>query len=119
MSDLISRQDAIDAIADMHCKSDEDGYVWIIRSDAWARIDALPSAQQWIPWSEKKPDKIGDYLITIKMLYDGSFVYDVDVATFDGYWWDTSHDWDEGSGFEVIAWRDMPDPWKGVDNAER
>lgn len=45
MNDLIGRQAAIDALADMHCKSDEDGYVWIIRSDAWARIDALPSAQ--------------------------------------------------------------------------
>ena len=45
MDDLISRQSAIDALADMHCKSDEDGYVWIIRSDAWARIDALPSAE--------------------------------------------------------------------------
>jgi len=43
--DTISRQAAIEALADMHCKSDEDGYVWIIRSDAWARIDALPSAQ--------------------------------------------------------------------------
>ena len=42
-SDSISRQAAIDALADMQCKSDEDGYVWIIRSDAWARIDALPS----------------------------------------------------------------------------
>ena len=42
-SDTISRQQAVDALADMHCKSDEDGYVWIIRSDAWARIDALPS----------------------------------------------------------------------------
>ena len=47
--DLISRQAAIDALADMHCKSDEDGYVWIIRSDAWARIDALPSAQPETP----------------------------------------------------------------------
>lgn len=45
MNDTIYRQAAIDALADMHCKSDEDGYVWIIRSDAWARIDALPSAQ--------------------------------------------------------------------------
>ena len=44
-NDCISRQAAIDVLADMHCKSDEDGYVWIIRSDAWARIDALPSAQ--------------------------------------------------------------------------
>ena len=56
MDDLISRQAAIDALADMHCKSDEDGYVWIIRSDAWARIDALPSAQ---PEFEKKIKEIG------------------------------------------------------------
>lgn len=45
MSALISRKAAIDALAEMYCKSDEDGYVWIIRSDAWKRIDALPSAQ--------------------------------------------------------------------------
>lgn len=43
MSDLISRQDAIDALVEMYCKSDEDGYVWIIRGDACLRIDALPS----------------------------------------------------------------------------
>lgn len=43
MSDLISRQAAIDTLAEMHCKSDEDGYVWIVRSDAWSRIDALPT----------------------------------------------------------------------------
>ena len=51
-SDAISRQAAIDALATMYCKSDEDGYVWIIRRDAWARIDALPSAEpkrgKWI-----------------------------------------------------------------------
>lgn len=58
MSDLISRQSAIDALADMHCKSDEDGYVWIIRSDAWARIDALPSVTpkrkkgKWLRYGE-------------------------------------------------------------------
>ena len=45
MNDLISRREAIDALAEMHCKSDEDGYVWIIRSDAWWRIETLPSAQ--------------------------------------------------------------------------
>ena len=56
MGDMISRQAAIDALADMHCKSDEDGYVWIIRSDAWARIDALPSVtpkQKRGKWEEK------------------------------------------------------------------
>lgn len=46
MDDLISRKAAINALAEMYCKSDEDGYVWIIRSDAWKRIDALPSVQK-------------------------------------------------------------------------
>ena len=45
MSDLIERQAAIDALSEMYCKSDEDGYVWIIRSDAWWRIETLPSAE--------------------------------------------------------------------------
>ena len=44
MARYIDADKAINELADMHCKSDEDGYVWIIRSDAWARIDAIPSA---------------------------------------------------------------------------
>ena len=44
MTKYIDADKAINELADMHCKSDEDGYVWIIRSDAWARIDAIPSA---------------------------------------------------------------------------
>lgn len=45
MNEIIYRQDAIDSLANMYCKSDSEGYVWIIRSDAWAEIDALPSVQ--------------------------------------------------------------------------
>lgn len=45
MNEIIYRQDAIDSLANMYCKSDSEGYVWIIRSDAWAKIDALPPAQ--------------------------------------------------------------------------
>lgn len=65
MQDLINRQAAIDTLADMYCKSDEDGYVWIIRSDAWARIDALPSAQPEIIHCEeckyRKDNFMGDW----------------------------------------------------------
>lgn len=43
MDDLISRQAAINALIEMYCKSDEAGYVWIIRGDACLRIDALTS----------------------------------------------------------------------------
>ena len=52
MDDLISRQAAIDALATMPCKTDEDGYVWILRFDAWTRIDTLSPAEpkigKWI-----------------------------------------------------------------------
>ena len=74
-SDSIYRQAAIDALADMHCKSDEDGYVWIIRSDAWARIDALPSVTpkrktgKWIPHSEKYCEYIGTVLAYVEHDY--------------------------------------------------
>ena len=44
MARYIDADKAINELADMHCKSDEDGYVWIIRSDAWWRIDSIPSA---------------------------------------------------------------------------
>ena len=51
-TDCISRKQAIDALAAMYCKSDEEGYVWIIRRDAWERIDSLPPAEpkrgKWI-----------------------------------------------------------------------
>ena len=62
MSELIDRQKAIDTLANMHCKSDEDGYVWIIRSDAWARIDALPTAQ---PERSSEIQDILEYLDTV------------------------------------------------------
>jgi hypothetical protein len=45
MNDLISRQAAIDALCDMPCKYDEDGYALIYRCDAADRINALPTIQ--------------------------------------------------------------------------
>ena len=45
MDDLISRQDAIDALVGMDGKRDDDGYVMIYRCDACDNIYNLPSAQ--------------------------------------------------------------------------
>lgn len=81
--DLISRQAAIDALADMHCKSDEDGYVWIIRSDAWARIDALPSAQPEQRYTEEEL-RVFQHGISLSLLSKRSaqhWRYDKDTAT--------------------------------------
>ena len=77
MSDLIYRDAAIDTLRDMWCKSDEDGYVWIIRSDAWARIDALPAAEPEIirckdcKWCEEDYDTDGNAPYWICKNWDG------------------------------------------------
>ena len=105
-TDTISRQAAIDALADMHCKSDEDGYVWIIRSDAWARIDALPSAQpeqRWIPCSERLPENRLYVLVTYKYEY-GLIDHGITWYGQAEEKWNTSR--------EVIAWMPLPEPYR-------
>lgn len=128
MSDLISRQAAIDALAEMYCKSDEDGYVWIVRSDAWSRIDALPSAQpedkcsecdawnkyknygysRWIPVSERLPSIPVWYLVTAKSKRNGNNF--VRILHYNG----EKYGWEEQSTCTVLAWAEMPEPWKEV-----
>ena len=123
MSDLIDRQAAIDALTDMHCKSDEDGYVWIIRSDAWARIDALPSVQpeqRWIPVTESLPRE-DDY----RPCYgyeDGAVWWRNDMGLMGlGWYYPSTGMWayydelercDKGVG-NVVAWMPLPEPMGG------
>ena len=58
MKDHIEREATLNAILDMHCKADGDGYVWILLGDAVRRIDNLPSAEperkkgKWI-WDDE------------------------------------------------------------------
>ena len=130
MSDLVSRQAAIDALADMHCKSDEDGYVWIIRSDAWARIDALPSAQpeqRWIPFKtrpltkeEKEEHPEWDGILDCKLPDDGQRIL-VNVSVrghesvqYDEFYTDDGSYLDSGYeiGTEATAWMPLPEPYK-------
>lgn len=42
---MITKQDAENALMAMHPKFDEDGYAWIIRTDALWAIDALPESE--------------------------------------------------------------------------
>lgn len=107
MSDLISRQDAVEALikADRNCGIDSAEV-----------IKQLPSAQQWIPYDERTPEQIGDYLVTIRQFYDNSTYYDdVDVATFGGNdTWTTFNDWDEGFDIVIIGWMPLPTPYRRI-----
>ncbi len=102
MSDLISRREAIDAL-------DKIGSLDTNADKIYARelFKALPSAQseqQWIPCSERLPDKYGHYLTTHACL----LAYEVRTNVFVNR--DPSY-WLFGEG-PVIAWMEMPKPYK-------
>lgn len=64
---------------------------------------------QWIPCSERLPDKNGEYLITLEMM-DGTF--EVDIEMFNG------KKWNYYNKSEVIAWTKLPEPYKAESEGE-
>lgn len=103
MSDVIYRQDAIDAVMDLpDC---ENGY-----SDTYDKsciigvIEDLPSAQQWIPCSERLPEQSGFYLVT----YNWFGHLSRSIQHFDGYDFKIS----TTEIGDVTAWMPLPEPYK-------
>lgn len=99
MDDTISRQEAI-RIASGYCHP----------ANIADELRKLPSVQpepQWIPMSEREPEEGGHYLITAR--YEG----DVIVVSDDYY----SYGWDDWKD-DVIAWAELPEPYKGGKDAD-
>ena len=93
--DLIFRKAAIDAV---------DATWWNARGIR-KTIQELPSAQQWIPCSERLPEESGDYLITVAH-HSGELLVEVDqFDNENGSWWHYMDD--------VIAWMPLPESYKG------
>ncbi len=100
MNDLISREAAIDGIKKRFC-TDCDNYKGIrCRAcnfdDAMGVIEDMPSAQQWVPCSERLPDEDCEVLITVKEGYvvgasffkkDNIFIPDEDAASNNAIAW--------------------------------
>lgn len=122
MSDLISREDAIEAIEQLWDWQTVDG---IQTSTALRQvirdIKNIPSAQrkgEWIPCSEMLPNKHTDVLtyceeadlIEIQSLE--SF-YDEDNRIDELHWENQTGYWQ--NFYEVIAWMPLPEPYKDGD----
>ena len=102
MSDLIERQAAIDAIG-----RDMMGGLNYKRI-----IKGLPSAQQWIPCSERLPERLGEYLITAlsnpsKNPISSAGYYHERIKEFGTF--DRGGNWEK---WDVIAWMPLPEPYK-------
>lgn len=85
-------------------------------------LDALPSAQQWIPCSERLPkekdagilkklgtEKKSEYVLATVEVKGERMT--VTACTYDGKW-----DWNMKYAFpdyKVVAWMPLPEPWKG------
>ena len=78
----------------------QEDYEKLRKDVANAPIMLLPSAQQWIPCSERLPEERGFYLTTTK-----------DKAVYCDYWNEDNFDRTE----MVIAWMPLPEPWKGAE----
>ena len=104
MSDLISRQAAIDAL---------DKGAWGVEWDkalAKAMIESLPSAQpeqRWIPCSVRLPED--DTEVLVYLFENNKSPYIAWVS--DGRWY--TEDFEVEREDEPVEWTPLPEPYKG------
>ena len=118
--ELIDRQAAKDALANLVpyaiCDVATESYTNGL-TDAYNLICQLPSAQQWIPCSERLPKKAdGEYWVCTDTGYQCQCRWTDDV-----YGLGSSGEWawkifDIPQYSHVIAWMPLPKPWKGEEN---
>ena len=141
MSDLIKREDAIKAIAEVLSLNRFSSFKDIKNFDRFAErmLRSIPSAdrpQGWIPCEERLPEEEGHYLVTFgaftetingeKIIFGdidrsvseiGYGCYEKDI-----FWHPTAFGWydlDTAAPFDkraIIAWMPLPKPWKGADD---
>lgn len=132
MDDLISRKQAIDALAKFVpyaiCDESTESYTNGL-TDAYNLICQLPSAQpeqKWIPCSERLPEEDGLYLVTSREKATAEeFGFDLDDVEVrkmrfneDG-WRIPKHipEWINGVVHTtVLAWMPLPEPYKEDDH---
>lgn len=143
MSDLISRQAAIDAIVNtvseigLHDNSEVARYGATFRQhEIIDIIEGVPSAQQWIPCSERLPEENTPVNITWANRNPVSYYADIKDVPFTAtgvyfggkwYWWSSivedllaeygRTEWDTieeliDKAIDVIAWMPLPEPYR-------
>ena len=125
MNDLISRQQAIDALRKMQTYKlfAGDDMILIDKAQVQTELMGLPSAQpeqRWIPVVEALPEEYGEYLVTYKsdgdqmfmdiVEYEPSFEFDHEKNRFKGNW--LFADDCRSVNPEVIAWMPLPEAYQ-------
>ena len=109
MKGLIRRQAAINAI---DVKNVSKGIISALQSI----IEELPSAEQWIPVTERLPVWEGWYIVTIDVGNSSYINYKVNTLYMkDGKWHDYACGGLDEFNMPVIAWMELPEPYEGGD----
>lgn len=114
--DLISRQAAIDDVLNLKCETRVSWKDAVIDT-----LDALPSAQQepqWIPVTERLPERNGRYLVTRGLIACGSLWNRTYIANYsdlmglkkEKIWWNGNVGKSDFRRLEdVTAWMPLPE----------
>lgn len=112
MSDLINRQGIRYEKMLRPCGDGNYEYCDIAYKD---EIEALPSAQAWIPVSERLPEEYGKYLVTMKsgLVKEATYKPKRIYVNFREGW---SACYADGLFYhddsEIVAWMPLPEPYK-------
>ena len=122
MSDLISRQAAIDAVNIAYTKTeivnnrsvnDYERELYFRTRGELSKLPSAQPAQQWIPVSERLPEEYGNYLISIHGEDDP------DIGTInpnDKRGWSlcdaNGFHWASDKKLIVTAWMPLPEPYR-------
>lgn len=132
MSDYINRRAAIEAIkefkheaAKWRDEQEERSEIWHRADSAIAsaleigiRVKKLPSAQQWIPCSERFPQENETVLISAKYighLSQNDPYVEEGFLTHDGWYSAYGDNYSELLA-KVVAWMPLPKPYKGEES---
>ena len=106
MDDLISRRAAIDALCEEpEVWSGKDEYGQGLNNQWHYDVNALknvPTAQRWIPCSERLPEKDGLYIVSV--INDHNRIYSKTC------WYHGHEKWFARQ--DVIAWMPLPEPYR-------
>ena len=84
-------------------------YMWLFRK----ALAIINRSIKWIPCSEKPHPNNSRYVL----VYRPGLHMEIDVDWYDRYWGEDDDEWYEGwvrSGDKVVAWSELPLPYKGV-----